>query len=109
MTIDPAIQASVLALITQLGTKVAEGAASEAGKNTWMSIKSLFGWPSDPAPIEISAKVENGIATSPEILGKLQQLLDKSEDPAISGLVGKIDAKDSNVVVTHSLGTLNIH
>jgi hypothetical protein len=108
MLIDPAVLSSITAVVSQLALKAAEGAAPEAGKDTWAGIKSIFGWSSDPELKEIPAKVADAVAVSPELLDRLLQLLKKSQDGTNAALVGKIDARDSNVIVTNSLGSLNI-
>lgn len=109
MFIDPVLLSSITVVVSQLASKVAEGAASEAGKATWAEIKSIFGWSSDPEPKEIPAKVADAVAVSPELLERLQQLLRASHDGTTAALVGKIDAQDSSkVVVAHSVETLNM-
>src|SRR5271165_5331587 len=108
MSIDPVLLSSITVVVSQLASKVAEGAASEAGKSTWAGIKSILGWSSDPEQNEIPGKVEDGITASPELLEKILQLLRASQDGTRASLVGKIDARGSKVVVAHSVETLNM-
>jgi hypothetical protein len=108
MLIDPWVFSSITTAVSLLGTEVMKGAASEAGKTTWAGVKSLFGWSFDPAPKEIPAKVADAIAISPEVLEKLIQLLRASKDGTTATLVGNIDARDSKVVIAHSVETLNM-
>jgi hypothetical protein len=108
MFIDPAVLSSITAAVSLLGTEVVKGAASEAGKATWAGIKSLCGWSFDPEPKEIPEKVADAVAVSPELLEKLLQLLRTSQDGTTATQVGKIDARDSKVVVAHSVETLNM-
>jgi hypothetical protein len=108
MPIDPAVLSSVTTAVTLLGTEYVKGTASEAGKATWAGVKSLFGWSFDPKPEQIPTQVATAVVASPELAERLIQLLKTSQDGTTTALVGKIDARDSNVIVTHSLGTLNI-
>lgn len=108
MLIDPEVLTTITTAVSLLGTEVVKGAASEAGKTTWAAVKSLFGWSFDPEPKEITAKVADAAAVSPELLEQLLQLLRKSQDSTTATLVGKIVARDSKLVVAHSVETLNM-
>jgi hypothetical protein len=108
MSIDPAVLSSIATAVTLLGTEVVKGTASEAGKATWAGIKLLFGWSFDPEPKEIPAKLADAVVVSPEHLEKLRQLLKATQDGTTATLVGKIDARDSKVIVAGSIDTLNM-
>jgi hypothetical protein len=108
MSIDPVVLNSIIAVVSQLGAKVTEGAATEVEKDTWGRIKALCGWSSDPAPKEIPAKVQDAVATSPALLEKLEQLLKAIDGQTTATLIGNLEARDSKVVVAHSVDTLNM-
>lgn len=108
MSIDPTVLSSIAASVSLLGTEYLKGTATEAGKSTWGGIKSLFGWCSDPDPMELSAKVADTLAVSPELVEKVLQLLKRDQASTAAQLVGNIDARDSKVVVANSVETLNM-
>lgn len=78
MLVDPVVLASITSAITLLREDYVKGLASEAGKATWTGIKSLLQWHSDPAPEEIPVKVAADLASVPENVEKLLELLKRS-------------------------------
>jgi hypothetical protein len=104
MSNDPLVLSSLTAAVSVLGNEYLKGIATDAGKNTWSAIKSLFAWTSDPSPTEIAEKVANAVATSPEMIGKLLQLLKSSQAGAATSLVEKLEVNGGKVVLA---GTIN--
>jgi hypothetical protein len=102
---DPITIAAVTSAVTVLGTKVAEGAASEAGKTLWGSIKGLFGWTSEPPLAEIAMRAAECLRDHPEHAAQVIQLLQQDKG-AVGMLVGKIDA--DKVVVAQKIDTVNM-
>jgi hypothetical protein len=83
--------------------------AGEAGKATWVGIKSLFGWSSDPKTADIPEKVESALKESPELVEKLLQLMKASRSEPAGELVKKIEVREGGkVVVAHHVDTLNM-
>jgi len=97
MVIEPAALAAIAASVSAVGNEYFKGVASEAGKATWIAVKSLFGWTSDPAPSEIPGKVTAALDASPALAEKLLPLL--KSDASASAIVGKIEVSGGKVVV----------
>jgi hypothetical protein len=109
MPIDPATLSALAAGASILGSEYLKGIAGEAGKSAWGGIKLLFGWESDPAPIEISAIVSDRLTASPEIAGRLLELLEASQVTSVSKLAGEIKAKGhARVVVAQNINNLQM-
>jgi hypothetical protein len=92
-TTDPIALSSITAAVSVLGNEVAKGIASEAAKTAWGGIKKLFGWPSDPVPDEIPAQIAKATEASPEIVGKLLELLKHNQTGAATQLVGHLEVQ----------------
>lgn len=103
--IDPVALASITSAVAVLGNEYLKGLASDAGKSTWMGIKSLLGWSSDPAPAEIPTAVAKAVSTSPEVAQKLLELLKSSNTGTPAALVGNIEASGGKVVVANTIVT----
>lgn len=108
MSIDPVVLSSLTAAVSVLGNECLKGIASGASKDAWASIKRLFGWVSDPAPGEIPEKVAHGLTASPEIAGKLLELLKNNPTGAATGLVGRLEVSGGKVVVAGSVNQINM-
>jgi len=102
---DPITLAAVTSAVTVLGTKVAEGAASEAGKTLWGGVKELFGWKNEPASAEIAQCVAEHLQDYPEHASQVIQLL-QHDKGAVGMLVGKINAE--KVLVAQKIDTVNM-
>ena len=100
---DPIALASITSAVAVLATEYLKGVATDAGKSTWLGIKSLLGWASDPAPAEIPEKVANALTASPETADKLLALLKAEHIGAASSLVGKIEASGGKIVVANTI------
>jgi hypothetical protein len=103
MALEPAAVASITAAVSLLGKTYLGGLATEAGKGTWMGIRSLLGWTSDPSPAEIQQKVANTLITEPEIAERLLALLQSEDAGPATVLVGNIKADGGKVVVANTL------
>jgi hypothetical protein len=106
--LDPITLSSITAAVSVLGNEVAKGIASEAAKTAWGGVKKLFGWTSDPAPHEIPAQVAKTTEASPDIVGKLLELLKHNQTGTATQLVGKIEVSGGKVVVANTVDTINM-
>jgi len=102
---DPIILAMLTSAVTVLGTKVAEGAASEAGKTLWGGVKDLFGWKNEPPSAEIPQRAAKHLQDHPEHASQVVQLLQQDKE-AVGMLVGQINAE--KVIVAHKIDTVNM-
>jgi hypothetical protein len=58
-----------------------------------------LGWTSDPAVSEIPQKIAVAVETSPQIIIRLLELLNKNEPGAATALVSNIKADGGKIVV----------
>jgi len=103
--IDPVALATITSAVSVLGNEYLKGAASEAGKATWVRIKTLLSWKSDPAPAEIPEKVASALTESPEMLNRLLALLKNNDAGTATAIVGKIEARGGKIVVADTIIT----
>jgi hypothetical protein len=109
MVIDPVVLSSITAAVTALATDYAKGLGGEAAKSTWTAIKSLFGWTSDPAPVEIPEKVASALTVSPDVAPKVVDLLKSSQSGTASALVGNLVVSvGGKVVIAQSIQNLTM-
>ena len=108
MSIDLLALSSLTAAVSVLENEYLKGIATDAGKATWVAIKALFGWASDPASVEIPEKVVNAIKISPEIAEKLLILLKNNQTGTATALVGKIEVSGGKVVVAGNIDHLDM-
>jgi hypothetical protein len=108
MFIDPNALSSIAAAVSALGNEYLKGIASDAGKATWTRIRSLLGWTSDPAATEISEKVTDAVAASPEIASKLLELLRTNEIGQAGVLVRKVEIRGGRVVFAGNISHLQM-
>ena len=98
--IDPIVLATVTSSLAVLGSEVAKGVASGAGKDLWAKAKSLLGWESEPPPkdfaISVATQLQNDEALGAKLITLLQEA-DSANVPA-AALVGRIDAKKVVVI-----------
>jgi|ERR1700761_791381 len=106
--IDAIVLSSITAAVSVLGNEFAKGIASEAGKSTWASVKTLLGWKSDPPVTDIPQEVASALEVSPEISEQLLQLLKQNNVGAASSLVGKIEVSGGKVVIANSIQNLTM-
>lgn len=90
---EPALVATITTALTVLAAEVSKGAASEAGKDAWKNIKSLFKSnhlePLDENLSLLSEKLE----CNPQVIPELLVLLKASQSDNVGNLVGSIDAE----------------
>jgi hypothetical protein len=99
MSIDSDVLAEITAAVGVLGKEFLDGAASYAGKTAWTRVKALFGWTSDPAPAEISAKAASALTEAPDLTGELLELLKIDRAGRAAALVGNIVVNSGGKVV----------
>lgn len=103
---DPITMATITAAVSVLGNECLKGIASEAGKDTWQKVKSLFGWESEPKMFEIANQVATKLQASPELAQQVWELLKSNKEAgAAATMVGKIQAE--KVVVSKTIVTRN--
>lgn len=106
LLMDPIALATVTSAITVLVTEFARGAVSEAGKDTWAKIKSLFGWKRDPEPGVLAPAVAQRLHNDPELVRQVLAVLREHAPETASALVGSIDAE--KVVVATKIDVVNM-
>jgi hypothetical protein len=102
---DPITLSMLTAAVTVLGTKVAEGAATEAGKSIWFELMRVFGWKEQPNASELAKKIAEYLNSNPQDTPRVLELL-KKEGGTASRLTGPITAK--NVAISEHVDTLNM-
>jgi type II secretory pathway predicted ATPase ExeA len=102
---EPVTLAAVTSAITVLGTKVAEGVATEAGKTMWERVLKLFGWSAAPPVAGLAHATAEHLQSHPEHAVQAIQVL-KQDAGSVGMLVGRIDAE--KVVVAQSIHTINM-
>ncbi len=107
MTIEPLVLSSITAAITLLGQDYAKGLASEAGKNTWTTIRGLFGWNSEPAVAEIPEKVASGLTASPKSQKSWWKLLKQESTGAASSLIQNLTISGGKVIFAQVIHVVN--
>ena len=106
--IDPIALATTTAAATVLGSEFLKGVAGEAGKNTWLQIKDLFGWQLDPPVSDLPEKIATCLATSPELVYELLLLLKQAPANVASTMVGRLDVSGGKVTVVETMHAENI-
>ena len=105
MSIDPAVLSSVAAAAGVLGNDYLKGVASEAGKATWVRIKTLFGWTSDLREEDIREKLTAELTASPQKAGPLLDLLKGNDTGIGTAMVQKIEMVGGKLVIANSIVT----
>jgi hypothetical protein len=90
LPIPPEALAAISSAAALVGHEFLKGTAGEAGKSAWLAVKGALGWTSDPPPAEMKTRVEESLATQPELAEKLLEVLKANENPAVSRQVGSI-------------------
>jgi hypothetical protein len=112
MSIDPNVLAEITAAVGVLGKEFLDGVASDAGKAAWTHIKAMFGWTSDPAPAEISAKAISALSESkdPDLTQKILELLKSDQTGRAAALVGNlVVSSGGKVVIAYHIGKVNMN
>ena len=103
---DPITLATLTSGASVLAVECAKGAASEAGKAVWSSVKTLFGWEKEPDMAEFAPTIAQRLQADAELARKLTELLQQSQTGTASTLVGTINAE--KVVVADKIDTVNM-
>jgi hypothetical protein len=106
--IDQVALATITASATVLGNEFLKGIAGEAGKSTWLKIKSLFGWEADPTPAELPEKIASSLVASPELANQLLALLKQAPTNEVSAMVGKLEVSGGKVTVVGTMQATTI-
>lgn len=77
---DPATLAAITAAISVLGDENAKGIASEAGKNTWQTVKDLLGWKTEPPVADMATEASCKLEQSPALVQQILELLKSRAD-----------------------------
>jgi hypothetical protein len=103
---DPIVLATLTSGATVLAAECAKGAASEAGKDVWTKIKSLFGWKKEPQLMQLAPTIAQRLQADADLARKLVDLLQQDRAGTASTLVGTINA--DKVVVARKIDTVNM-
>ncbi len=103
---EPVTLATLTSGATVLALEVAKGAASEAGKNAWERIKSLFNWSAEPAESNLSTDIARALEANESLARQVVEILQAQPTGTASNLVGRIDAE--KVVVAEKIDTVNM-
>jgi hypothetical protein len=108
LMLDPISLATLTSAVTLVAQDYGKGVAGEAGKATWIAIKSLFGWRSDPAVAEVPEQVATGLSSSPEIAEKLIEILKRDPSQPTASLVHNLTVVDGKVVIAQHIQNLTM-
>ena len=100
--------ATIVSGTTVLATEVLKGIASEAGKNAWDKIKSLFKWSADPAEKDLAAEIAKVLEANESLAQQVVEILQSQSTGTASTLVDSISVeKGSITVVGTNTGTIS--
>lgn len=101
---DPITLATITAAVSVLGNEYAKGIATEAGKNTWQRISTLFGWSPDSEMSGVANQAAVKMTASPELAQQVWELLNSNKaNGTAATMVGTIKA--AKVVVAETIVT----
>jgi hypothetical protein len=103
---DAVALAAVTSAVTVLGTKVAEGVATEASKSIWAGLKRIFGWEKEVPTEELPIHTARQLSANPELAKQVLQLL-RGDKGTVGQLVGHIQAE--KVVVANVINEINFN
>ena len=101
---DPVTLAVATSGLSLLAVECIQGAASEAGKNLWNGVKSLFDWQAEPDLDGLAERIARRLAENDEAARRAVELLASSPDVGTASLVGNIKAKNVNVAKEINVG-----
>jgi hypothetical protein len=101
--IEPIALASITSAVTVLGNEFLKGMAGEAGKSTWMQIKSLFKWQSEPKVEDLPKMVATALTESPQLAEAVLDLLKNHATGSPSAMVGNIQNNRGKIVVVNTM------
>ncbi|MCY1074054.1 hypothetical protein [Archangium lansingense] len=102
---EPVTLAAVTSAITVLGTKVAEGVATQAGKTMWDRVLKVFGWSAAPPVDGLAQTTAEHLQSHPEHAAQVIHVL-KQDAGSVGMLVGRIDAE--KVIVAQNIHNINM-
>ena len=79
---DPITLAVLTSGVVTLASESAKGLASQAGKDAWSKIKTLFAWKKEPADGELTPKVAEALNNNAQLAQQVLQLLQRLTRPA---------------------------
>jgi hypothetical protein len=93
---DPIVLATLTSALTLISTEVGKGVASEAGKDLWTQIKSMFGWVKEPKAADLAREIASQLENDKELASKVLELLQMQPENhrEASAFVQNIDAKN---------------
>ncbi len=101
---DPVTLAVATSGLSFLAVECIKGAASEAGKNLWNGVKSLFDWQAEPDLDGLAERIARRLAEDDEAARRAVELIASSPDVGTASLVGSINAKNVNVAKEINVG-----
>ena len=105
MSIEPSALASITAAVTLVWSDYLKGLATEAGKATWVGIRSILGWKEDPPAAQAPDQIAEKLRSSPDLAEKILQVLKTNDVGSATALVGKIESAGGKVVVANTIVT----
>ncbi len=96
---EPVTLAILTSAVTVLASEVGKGAAAEAGKSAWGTIKSLFRWSADPPEADLSADIAKALQANEALARQVVEILQAQSTGTASTLVGKISVEKGSVTV----------
>jgi hypothetical protein len=75
---DQVMLATLAAAVTVLATECGKGVATEAGKDIWTKIKSLFGWTAEPKPSELFQAIATRLSPDESLVKEVRKLLQET-------------------------------
>ena len=103
---DPITLAVLTSGVVTLASESAIGLASQAGKDAWSKIKTLFAWKKEPADQDLAPKVAEALNNNTQLAQQVLQLLQRPSTGSASTLVQSIHAE--KVVVATNINTVNM-
>ncbi|MEM1011285.1 MAG: hypothetical protein AAGI46_03580 [Planctomycetota bacterium] len=97
---EPVTLAALTGAATTLGVKVIEGFGGEAGKSLWSKVKNALGWTDDPAKEDLPVELAERFLADGAVAKRVVELLkdDQAAEAGVRQLVGRIDAKNVNII-----------
>lgn len=103
---DPITLATLTSGVVLLATEAAKGAATEAGKDAWNKIKSLFAWKKEPETSDLASQVAEALNANTQLAKQVLELLQQPSTGPSSTLVQTINAE--KVIVATNIDTVNM-
>ncbi len=109
---DPITLATVTSALTVLATEATKATASEAGKELWAKVKSLFCWKTEPARSDLAPSIAIRLNNDSDIAARVVALLRESNlndgtTLAVGTLVTNLSA-DKVIVANRIDGTIQM-